>query len=68
MKKPDIAKRMARQSGVSQGEAADLLDQVVYRILSNLRKGTETEVPGLGKFVTGPDGVVRLEREHEPEP
>ena len=63
MKKPEIAKRMARQSGVSQAEAADRLDRVVHRILSNLRKGKETDVPGLGKFVTGPDGSVRLERE-----
>lgn len=68
MKKTDIARRMARQSRVSQAEAADRLDQVVHRILSNLRKGKETDVPGLGKFVSGPDGVVRLEREHEGEP
>ena len=65
MKKPEIAKRMARQSGVSQAEAADRLDQVVHRILSNLRKGKETDVPGLGKFVTGPDGAIRLDRERE---
>ena len=68
MKKTDIARRMARQSGVSQAEAADRLDQVVHRILSNLRKGKETDVPGLGKFVSGPGGIVRLEREHEGEP
>jgi nucleoid DNA-binding protein len=65
MKKPDIAKRMARQSGVSQAEAADRLDQVVHRILSNLRKGKDTVMPGLGKFVHGPDGEVKLEREKE---
>jgi nucleoid DNA-binding protein len=68
MKKPEIAKRMARQSGVSQAEAADRLDQVVHRILSNLRHGKETHVPGLGKFVSGPDGIVTLEREHGSEP
>ena len=69
MKKPEIAKRMARQSGVSQAEAADRLDQVVHRILSNLRKGKETDVPGLGKFVIRSGWQLsRLEREHGTEP
>ena len=63
MKKPDIARRLARQSGVSRAEAADRLDRVVHRILSNLRHGKEADVPGLGKFISDPDGAVRLERE-----
>ena len=66
MKKSEIAKKIARQSGVSEAEAADRLDQVVHQILSNLRKGKDTDVPGLGKFVHDPDGTVRLEREDEP--
>jgi nucleoid DNA-binding protein len=68
MKKPEIAKRMARQSGVSMAEAADRLDQVVRRILSNLRQGKDTAVPGLGKFVSGPGGVLHLERDRERRP
>ncbi|SPE41788.1 hypothetical protein SBA3_4600010 [Candidatus Sulfopaludibacter sp. SbA3] len=63
MKKPDIAKRMARQAGVSPGEAADRLDRVVRDILSNLRKGKETAWPGLGRFTPGPDGQVAFQRE-----
>jgi nucleoid DNA-binding protein len=63
MKKPDIAKRMARAEGVSTGEAADRLDRVVRDILSNLRKGKETALPGLGRFTHGPNGQVAFKRE-----
>ncbi|HKA01143.1 MAG TPA: hypothetical protein VKE70_31740 [Candidatus Solibacter sp.] len=48
MKKPEIAKDIARQAGVSEGEAADRLDRVVQDTLSKLRDG-------LGVFY--PDGV-----------
>lgn len=50
MKKPELAKRLARQSGVSRAEAADQLDRVVHQILTNLRKGQSAALPGLGKF------------------
>jgi nucleoid DNA-binding protein len=63
MKKPEIAKRIARQAGVSPGEAADRLDGMVQQILSNLRKGKETPLPGLGKFTHGPDGKIAFEPE-----
>ena len=63
MKKPDIAKRLARQSGLSHAQAADELDRVVHRILSNLRWGQEVALPGLGKLTRGPRGRVTFERE-----
>jgi nucleoid DNA-binding protein len=66
MKKPDIAKRIARQSGVTQAEAADRLDRVIHEILTDLRKGTPTSLPGLGRFVRGTDGKVSFEPEREP--
>ncbi|HZT30208.1 MAG TPA: HU family DNA-binding protein [Bryobacteraceae bacterium] len=50
MKKPELARRLARQSGVSKAEAADQLDRVVHQILSNLRKGQPAALPGLGMF------------------
>jgi nucleoid DNA-binding protein len=49
MKKPDIAKRIARQTGVSQAEAADGLDRVVHQILYNLRHGRESPLGGTGR-------------------
>ena len=63
MRKQEIAKRIARQSQVSQAEAADHLDRIVYQILSNLRKGKATPLPGLGKFIQSADGSIRFERE-----
>ena len=65
MKKPEIAKRLARKSGESQGEAADRLDRVVHQIVSKLRRGEEAPLPGLGKFKVGADGRVNFEREEE---
>jgi nucleoid DNA-binding protein len=63
MKKPDIAKRLARESGITQGRAADQLDRVVNRILSDLRKGQDAPLPGLGKFTRGPTGMLGFKRE-----
>ena len=63
MKKPDIAKRMARQTGLSQAEAADRLDHLVHQILRNLRQGKTASLPGLGKFRPRPDGKVAFERQ-----
>ena len=65
MKKPDIAKRMARESGVSEAEAADRLDRVVNQILSNLRRGRPAPLPGLGKFTATPEGTIRFEPDPE---
>jgi nucleoid DNA-binding protein len=63
MKKREIAKRLARQAGLSNAEAADQLDRVVHQILSKLRKGQAAPFPGLGRFTPGPKGAFRFERE-----
>jgi nucleoid DNA-binding protein len=63
MKKPEIAKKMARQTGGTQGEAADRLDRMVQEILDGLRQGRETRLPGLGSFRPGADGRLAFERE-----
>jgi nucleoid DNA-binding protein len=62
MKKADIARRMARLSGVTPAVAADRLDRVVHEILSNLRRGRKASLPGLGTFTPGGAGA-RFERE-----
>lgn len=66
MKKPEIAKRIARRSGVTQAEAADRLDRLIHEILADLRKGTPAALPGLGRFVQGADGKVSFEPEEGP--
>jgi nucleoid DNA-binding protein len=63
MQKTDIAKKMARRSGVSPAEAADRLDLVVQQMIASLRKGEETKLPGLGRFSIGDNGQVVFERE-----
>jgi nucleoid DNA-binding protein len=63
MRKPELAKRLARRSGLSQAQAADRLDRVVYQILENLRRGQEAPLPGLGTFQIGRDGRIRFEQE-----
>jgi nucleoid DNA-binding protein len=63
MNKPEIAKQLARKSRVSRAEAADRLELVLHKILSDLRRGKEAALPGLGTFKHGPDGRVAFERE-----
>ena len=50
MKKSDIAQQIARETGVSQGEAADQVDEVVTAILRTLKKGRSANLPGFGCF------------------
>jgi nucleoid DNA-binding protein len=63
MRKRDIARQLARRARVSQAEAADRLDLIVHRILSDLRRGRESALPGLGKFRHGRGGRVVFEPE-----
>lgn len=63
MKKPDIAKQLARQSRVSHAEAADRLDVMIQKMVADLRKGREVTLPGLGTLRHGPDGQISFERE-----
>jgi len=63
MKKPEIAKMMARHSGETSGEAADRLDQLVMEILDGVRRGEQVRLPGLGSFVPGTGGRIAFKRE-----
>ena len=60
MKNTDIAQQMARETGVSQGEAADQLDEVITTILKSLKKGGSANLPGLGSFRRDLKGGVRF--------
>lgn len=63
MKKLDIAKRIARDTGVTRAEAADRLDGVVRQVLADLRRHRESEFPGLGRLRQGPRGKLSFEPE-----
>jgi nucleoid DNA-binding protein len=58
MKKPELAKGLALESGLTEGEAADRLDRVVHEIVTKLREGKRAALPGLGKFTHGRGGKV----------
>ncbi|MBV9506062.1 MAG: HU family DNA-binding protein [Acidobacteriia bacterium] len=62
MEKPEIARRLAQESGVSAGEAADRLDRIVYQVLQKVNHGEEARWPGLGVFLRGADGRIRFEK------
>jgi len=63
MKKPEIAKGMALESGLTEGEAADRLDRLVHDIVAKLKHGKAAPLPGLGKFTHGRDGKLSFRRE-----
>lgn len=54
MKRQQLARRLARESGISPGAAADQLDRVLNDILKRVRHGQSAALPGLGIFWPGP--------------
>jgi nucleoid DNA-binding protein len=50
MKKGELARRLARDSHLTQAQAADQLGHLVHEIVSKLRQGQEAPIPGLGTF------------------
>ena len=62
MKKQQIARRLAKRSGISSAEAADQLDRVVHEILSHLRGGRAAPLPGLGIFLPGAKWEFQFEK------
>lgn len=60
MKKTDIAQQIARETGISRGEAADQVDEVITSILKALRKGGSAQLPGLGRFRRDLRGALRF--------
>lgn len=65
MKKPEIARQLARRSRVSQAEAADRLDRFLCKIVADLRHGKESALPGLGSFRKTPGGRLTFRRDAE---
>jgi nucleoid DNA-binding protein len=51
MTREEIAKKLARKTGLSNSEARSEVDELVHNILHKLRKGQHVKVPGVGKLV-----------------
>ena len=65
MKRSEIVNRVARRTGLTRAQAADSVDRMVSEILTSLRLGREAVLPGLGRFVSGPRGVISFEPERK---
>lgn len=53
MRKDQLAKRIAKESGISTAAAADQLDGILSGILRRVRQGQSASLPGLGTFLPG---------------
>ena len=53
MKKEQLARRLAKETGISAALAADQLDGILTEILRRVRHGCIASLPGLGTFVPG---------------
>ncbi len=53
MRKEHLARRLAKESRISPGAAADHVDRVVNDLLRRVRKGQRVSLPGLGTFQPG---------------
>jgi nucleoid DNA-binding protein len=62
MKKEQLARQLAKESGITPAAAADQLDRIVTDILKRVRKGQSASLPGLGTFRPGCDEEVRFDR------
>jgi hypothetical protein len=54
VKKEQLARRLARESGITPAAAADELDRILNDILKRVRRGQSASLPGLGTFWPGP--------------
>jgi nucleoid DNA-binding protein len=54
MKKEQLVRRLAKESGISAAAAADQLDSILTGILRRIRRGHSASLPGLGTFLPGP--------------
>ena len=66
MNKAELATKLAKQTHLSEAEAADQLDRVVHEIILNLRNGKPARLPGLGSFRPGEKWKFRFDAEIRP--
>ena len=51
MKQAELARKLAREERLPAAAAQDSIDELVHRIIKNLRRGRPVKLPGLGKLV-----------------
>lgn len=50
MKREELARTLAQRTGLTKLEARDEVDQLVHKILNQLRQGRQVKLPGVGKL------------------
>ncbi len=50
MKKEQVARRLAKESHMTAGAAADQVDRILSDLQKRMRKGQSASLPGLGTF------------------
>ena len=61
-KREQLAKRLAKVSGISTAAAADQLDGILSGLLRRVRQGRSASLPGLGTFLPGPQPEFYFEQ------
>ena len=61
VKKQQLVRLLAKESGISAASAADQLDGILSGILRRIRQGHSASLPGLGTFLPGPNRQFRFE-------
>jgi nucleoid DNA-binding protein len=51
MKRKELVKALARQTGLSRSAAQNEVDELVHNILNKLRQGRQVRLPGVGKLL-----------------
>jgi len=65
MRKEHLARRLAKESRISTGAAADQVDRVVTDLLQRVRKGKSVSLPGLGTFQAGRNRDFQFDQDRE---
>jgi nucleoid DNA-binding protein len=63
MKREDLARTLARQTHQSSARARDQVDELVHKILSALRHGSQVELPGVGTLTAQDKPAAPKKRE-----
>jgi nucleoid DNA-binding protein len=50
MKKQQVARKLAKESRMTEGAAADQVDRILSDLRKKVRKGQSASLPGLGTF------------------
>ena len=53
MKKEQVARKLAKESRMTEGAAADQVDRILSDLQQHMRKGQSASLPGLGTFRPG---------------